>query len=67
MAGSGDVTGPVPQDSQHQLTHWIQYYLDDFDAPEIVHTADIASLQGTVSELQRDRGRLMMSMGWPFP
>ena len=43
----------VPQDSQHQVAHWIQYYLDDFDAPEIVHTADIASLQGTVSELQR--------------
>ena len=47
------MTGPCPKTHSTRSLTGFSNYLDDFDAPEIVHTADIASLQGTVSELQR--------------
>eukprot|EP00435_Cladocopium_sp_Y103_P015762 s1497_g3.t2 len=43
---------PTPQGSKQLATSCIQYYLDDFDAPEIVKEEDRASLQGTLSEVQ---------------
>ena len=43
----------VPQGSRRLDTHWIQYYLDDFDAPEIVLAGDVPVLQGTVSDTQK--------------
>ena len=43
----------MPQPSGQLATHWIQYYLDDFDAPEIVPAAAMESLVGTVSKTQQ--------------
>lgn len=43
---------PNPQTSQCLATHWVQYYLDDFDAPEIVDEQLWPQMQGSISERQ---------------
>ena len=39
----------------HKLqTHWVQYYLHDFDAPEIVPEEEVRDIQGSISEVQKE-------------
>lgn len=44
---------PVPQSSLDDKVAWVQYYLDDFDAPEVVDTADVSRLRNHFSPLQQ--------------
>ena len=41
---------PLPLRTHLSTQAWIQYYLDDFDAPEIFTTRDALELMHTVSE-----------------
>eukprot|EP00435_Cladocopium_sp_Y103_P063742 s37_g25.t1 len=41
----------TPQTSGDKQVSWVQYYLDDFDAPEVVPSDSCATLAGTMSEL----------------
>ena len=43
---------PVPQPSKQPVVSWVQYYLDDFDAPEIVPESEYKNLEGSMSETQ---------------
>eukprot|EP00438_Fugacium_kawagutii_P035486 Skav230564 [mRNA] locus=scaffold2372:215072:220645:- [translate_table: standard] len=48
---------PVPQRPEQDCLQWVQYYLDDFDSPEVVPEEDVERLKGTVSAVhqkQRD-------------
>ena len=40
---------PLPLRTECDPQQWIQYYLDDFDAAEIVHVSDSGKLLGTLS------------------
>ena len=42
----------TPQSSKQLATQWVQYYLDDFDAPEIVTSEEVQKLQGSPAEMQ---------------
>lgn len=41
---------PKPQDSKGKVTSWIQYYLDDFDTPEVCDKSAAKTLQGHMSD-----------------
>ena len=41
---------PIPQRSDGRTTQFVQFYLDDFDCPEIVPSAGWETMQGTVCE-----------------
>ena len=45
----------VPQPSGGQELSWVQYYLDDFDAPEVVPSACWEKLQGVMSETHKEQ------------
>ena len=41
---------PIPLDAQGKVTSFVQFYLDDFDAPELVQASVANSLKGKLSE-----------------
>ena len=41
----------VPQGSLDKELQWVQYYLDDFDTPEVVASEKVDSLKGSISEV----------------
>lgn len=54
---------PVPQGSKDVCIDWIQYYLDDFDAPEVVPENDVEKLRGSVSAAQQTQRAAYAAQG----
>ena len=44
---------PAPQGSDGKFTEFVQFYLDDFDCPELVPSVGWEKLQGQVSDTHR--------------
>ena len=48
---------PAPQGTGERFTEFVQFYLDDFDCPEVVSSDGWEQLQGTMSETHRRQRR----------
>eukprot|EP00438_Fugacium_kawagutii_P028805 Skav222861 [mRNA] locus=scaffold2201:87314:93953:- [translate_table: standard] len=54
---------PVPLDSSGELQHFVQFYLDDFDTPEIVPSEGWEKLKGSMSSTHREQRKAYSRWG----
>ncbi|CAK0855226.1 unnamed protein product [Prorocentrum cordatum] len=57
---------PLPLVPQTKAQAWVQYYLDDFDSPEIVPESVATLIEGTISDSQERQRRACSSARVPW-
>ncbi|CAK0894411.1 unnamed protein product [Prorocentrum cordatum] len=57
---------PLPLVPQAKAQAWVQYYLDDFDSPEIVPESVATLIEGTISDFQERQRRAYSSARVPW-
>ncbi|CAK0842438.1 unnamed protein product [Prorocentrum cordatum] len=57
---------PLPLVPQAKAQAWVQYYLDDFDSPEVVPESVATLIEGTISDFQERQRRAYSSCRVPW-
>ncbi|CAK0803605.1 unnamed protein product, partial [Prorocentrum cordatum] len=57
---------PLPLVPQAKAQAWVQYYLDDFDSPEIVPESVATLIEGAISDFQKHQRRAYSSARVPW-